>query len=203
MDRVLIINASPRAPKSNSKRYAQLFSKHYAGQTEYVNLTGKNHEELCGKLEEVPQLLLVFPLYADALPVTLLHFLKTLESHPPKKRPVVSVLINCGFYEYQQNHIAVQMLQLFCRQHAYPFGAVLEIGSGEAILDSPFRGFAEGKIKKLAKSIGMGRYQSFHVTMPIPRKLFARASTQYWIKYGGRFGVSKEQMQTMEIEAGE
>lgn len=204
MGSVLMINASPRAPRSNSKRYAQLFAKHYPGQAEYVELTGKNHAQLCGKLEEVTHLLLVFPLYADSLPVTLMHFLKALEEHPPrKKRPMVSVLINCGFYEYAQNDIAVQMVRLFCAQNQYPFGSVLEIGSGEAILDSPFRMFAEGKIKKLAKGIAAGRHQALHVTMPIPRKMFVNASTQYWINYGKRFGTSKEQMQTMEIEAGQ
>lgn len=83
--------------------------------------------------------LFVFPLYADSIPVTLLNFLKTMEVNPPQKRPVISVVINCGFMEPQQNDIAIKMLQLYCKKNNYPFGSVLKIGSGEAILNTPFR----------------------------------------------------------------
>ena len=46
MDRVLILNGSPRAPKSNSKRYAEIFSGKFSGQTEYFNISKKNHREI-------------------------------------------------------------------------------------------------------------------------------------------------------------
>ena len=62
---LLILNGSPRAPRSNSKRCAAL----------------------CEKMNEVSDVLLVFPLYADGLPVTLLDFLKTLETCPPERKP--------------------------------------------------------------------------------------------------------------------
>ena len=200
MEQILILNASPRAPKSNSKRYAHLFSQHNPANSTYVELTKTNHLEIIKKIEGADQVLLVFPLYADAIPVTLLHFFHSLEKQPPGHRPRIHVLINCGFLEYAQNDIAVEMVRLFCTQNGYPFGSVLKIGSGEAILDSPFRFLAELKIKQLAKSIFQGKYQTFHVTMPLPKKLFLAASTQYWTEYGKKFGVSKEQMQTMEIE---
>ena len=112
----------------------------------------------------------------------------------------MSVLINCGFLEPQQNEIAVEMMRLFCRQNGYPFGSVLAIGSGEAILDSPFRFLAARKIKRFAQSIARGTPQTFSVTMPLTKKWFVAASTSYWVKYGKRRGTTKEQMQTMQIE---
>ena len=133
----MIINASPRAPRSNSKRYAQMVSQCYEGTVVYCPLTKTNHSELLAKMDGISDLLFVFPLYADALPVSLLHLLKFLEEHPPAHRPTVSVLINCGFLEPEQNEIAVEMMRLFCRQNEYPFGSVLEIGSGEAIWTRP------------------------------------------------------------------
>ena len=134
------------------------------------------------------------------IPVTLLNFLKTLEEHPPRHRPTVSVLINCGFLEPGQNDVAVQMVELFCGQNGYPFGSVLKIGGGEAILDSPFRGLVRRKLRKLAGAISAGRHRSLQVTMPLPKRLFLRASTAYWTDMGGRGGVTREQMATMEIE---
>ena len=200
MDRIVILNGSPRAPKSNSRQYAEIFSRHCRCATNYFSISGENHLELCAALEDCSDLLLVFPLYADGIPVTLLHFLKVLQQYSPKHKPVVSVLINCGFLEYQQNDVAVDMIELFCRENGYRFGSVLKIGSGEAILNTPFRILAVKKIKKLAVSIMQKKYRTLQTTMPIFPKLFVKASTSYWIDYGKKNGITKEQMETMQIE---
>lgn len=201
MGNLLILNGSPRAPRSNSRRYAQIFSSCYGENTEYFDITKCNHPELCAKLAGTSHVLFVFPLYADGLPVTLLNFLKSLEAAPPQNKPTVSVLINCGFLEPQQNEMAVEMMRLFCRQNHYPFGSVLKIGSGEAILDSPFRFLAVRKIRRFAGSIAKGSYETFQTTMPLPKGLFVKAAASYWINYGKKFGVTKEEMQTMQIES--
>ena len=198
MGRILILNGSPRAPKANSKRYAGLFMD--CCTADYCDITKTDHRELCARIKEYTDLVFAFPLYADGLPVTLLDFLKALEANPPARKPVVSVLINCGFLEYAQNHTAVEMMALFCKQNGWPFGSVLEIGGGEAILDTPFRFLAAGSIKKFAKSVKAGRYARFHTTMPLPKALFLKVSAAYWTEYGKKHNISKEQMQTMQIE---
>lgn len=197
---ILILNGSPRAPRSNSKRYAALFMNRCKMQCEYQSITKLNHAELCEKMNDVSDVLLVFPLYADGLPVTLLDFLKTLETCPPERKPVISVLINCGFFEYHQNDIAVRMVELFCRQNGYRFGSVLKIASGEAILDTPFCGLVKRKLEQLAAAIVQGKARVLHVSMPLTRGMFVRASTRYWVSYGKKNGVSREQMAVMEIE---
>lgn len=200
MAELMIVNGSPRAPRSHSKRYAELFSASYPGSTIYENITPNNHQDLCDRMGEVSRLLVVFPLYADAIPVPLLNFLKFLEAHPPRQKPTVSVLINCGFLEPEQNEVAVRMMRLFCRKNQYPFGSVLMIGSGEAILDTPFRVLAAGKIRRFAHSVALGDPRTFQITMPLPKGLFVRAAGSYWEQYGKKYGTSKEQMQTMQIE---
>lgn len=197
---ILILNGSPRAPRSNSKRYAALFMNRCKVQCEYQNITRTNHAALCEKMNEVSDVLLVFPLYADGLPVTLLDFLKTLETCPPERKPVISVLINCGFFEHHQNDVAVRMVELFCRQNRYRFGSVLKIASGEAILDTPFCGLVKRKLGQLAAAIVQGKARVLHVSMPLTRGMFVRASTRYWVNYGKKNGVSREQMAVMEIE---
>lgn len=200
MAKILILNGSPRAPKSNSKRYAEIFSKHCKAMTEYHAITKNNHQQLCSKMDDFSDMLFVFPLYADAIPVTLLNFLKTLEQHPPKRKLTISVIINCGFLEPQQNDVAVKMLQFFCKQNHFHWGSVLKIGSGEAMLDSPFQILVTRKLIKLSKSIVNKKYQTFQTTMPLPKTWFVKASTKYWTDYGKKFGTSKAEMQTMEIE---
>lgn len=200
MGKILILNGSPRAPRSNSKRYAALFCAVCPAETETCSISKGNHLDLCRKLEDCSDLLLVFPLYADSIPVTLLNFLKTLEENPPRHKPTVSVLINCGFLEPAQNDVALRILRCFCRQCGYPFGSCLKIGSGEAILDTPFRGLVRRKLKQLAAAILSAQPRQLQVTMPLPKRLFLRASTAYWTAYGKRNGLTPEAMATMQIE---
>ena len=200
MGQILILNGSPRAPRSNSKEYARLVAQQCSMETEYGDITKKNHLELCQKLEGFTDVLFVFPLYADGIPVTLLNFLKTLEENPPQKKPTLSVLINCGFLEPEQNDVAVEMVRLFAKQAGYLFGSALEIGSGEAILSTPFRFLVERKLKKLAKAIAQGKPCSMKVTMPLPKRLFLKASSAYWEEYGKKNGITRAQMETMSIE---
>lgn len=200
MGKIMIINGSPRAPRSNSRQYAELFAKAYRDETVYFNITRANHLEICRAMEGVENVLFVFPLYADGIPVTLLNFLKTLEENGPRHKPKVSLLINCGFIEPEQNDVAVRIMGLYCRENGYPFGSVLEIGSGEAILSTPFRILVRSKIRKLASAIMRQTDRSLKVTMPISKRMFLKASTSYWERYGKRNGITKEQMATMKIE---
>ncbi|XZH93721.1 hypothetical protein ACSXCJ_11925 [Clostridium perfringens] len=200
MGRVIIINGSPRAPRSNSKKYGEIFSSYYKGQTDTFNITKNNHKEICSKIGEYTDILLVFPLYADGLPVTMLNFLKVLEENPPKNKPKVSVIINCGFIEPEQNNVCIDMVKLFCKQNTYEFNSVLSIGGGEAILGTPFKIFVKRKIKKLAKAIYNNTPENLSVTMPISKNMYIKASTNYWINYGKRNGITKSQMETMKIE---
>lgn len=99
----------PESPKVQFKTLCRHFHRLLERQADYFNITRKNHAELCARMGEYPDVLLVFPLYADALPVGLLDFLKYLEANPPAVMPRISVLINCGFLEYQQNYLAVRI----------------------------------------------------------------------------------------------
>lgn len=200
MEKILILNGSPRAPRSNSKRYAALFARAWGGESETMDLLRADPKAVAERLETVSRVLLVFPLYADAIPVPVLRVFRALEAAPPRNRPTVSVLVNCGFLEPEQCDVAVDMVALFCKRMGWPVGSVLEIGSGEAILDQPFRVFAKWKIKALARAEAAGRHRRLKVTMPISKKFFLKASTRYWTDYGARNGVTPEQMATMEIE---
>lgn len=200
MGKILILNGSPRAPKSNSKRYAEIFMRHCMAETDYRNITKKNHEELCAALSGYTDVLFAFPLYADSLPVGFLNFLKALEACPPAHKPVVSILINCGFLEAEQSEVAIRMMRLFCRRNGYVMGSVLMLGSGEAILDTPFKYVATRNIRRLAQSMVSGRYYTLSATMPLSKYLFRLAADIYWTFYGKRFGTTRRQMQTMEVE---
>ena len=57
--KLLIVNGSPRAPRSNSRRYAELFQARWKGEARYAALTAKNHAELAAAAADCTDLLLV------------------------------------------------------------------------------------------------------------------------------------------------
>ena len=200
MGNLLIINGSPRAPRSNSKHYAAIFRFHWDGPAEEYLVTEQKHEAICTGVGRYEHLLFVFPLYADGLPVPLMRFLKALEQYNGTKKPVVHVLVNCGFLEPEQNAVAVDMIRLFCKKNGFRFGMALCIGSGEAILTTPFSGRAARKIRTFAQAVKAGESGVLKVTMPLPKRIFIRASTGYWLGLGKKNGLDRAQMETMQIE---
>lgn len=201
MGNILIINGSPRAPISNTKRYSQLLCKYAnSGSCDYREITKNNHQQIIADIANYQDLILAFPLYADSLPATLFAFLKTLENSSIASKPRISIMINCGFLEYQQNDLAIEIVKLYCSQNNYPLGSILKIGSGEAILDTPFKFIVKHYAKKFITSIIQGKYACYHCNMPISKKMFLKASTRYWIAYGQKNGIDQTQMDTMKIE---
>ena len=192
MGKILMVNGSPRAPKSNSKQYLQLFQSYWKYPGISVSITSKNHRQIWDSASEA----------SDILPSTLLDFLKAYEAFPYHYKATVHMIVNCGFLEPEQNAVAVKMIQLFCKENGFSFGSCLCIGSGEAILGTPFRFLIKRNLRKLSKAIASGRPQKLSVTMPLSQKAFVRASTKYWIKLAQAHQVPPEQMATMEIEKG-
>lgn len=201
MEKILILNGSPRAPRSNSKFYSELLMKALKG-GDYAAVNRFNHPALLQKIRDgaYTDLVLAFPLYADAIPVPLLSFLEDLEVAEIGKKPRISVMVNCGFYEPSQNDIAVRMVRLFCKQNGYAYGSTLKIASGEATPTTFLGLFVRRKIRRFARSLRRGRDETVEYTLPVSQSLFLRASTTYWKKYGERNGTTEEQMRTMEIE---
>ncbi len=206
MGKIVIVNGSPRAPKSNSKQYAAIFKEFYqAGASEadaireYAVIQDE-YAAIAQAVKDCSDLLFVYPLYADGIPVVLLDFLKYLEKHVPANKPQVSAIVNCGFFEPEQTKVSLSMLRLFCRQAGLPFSSCLSIGSGEAFLTTPLAFMVKRKIKQLAKALQKGRKREMQVTLPLPKKSFVKASTGFWLTYAEKFGVTKEQMDSMKIE---
>lgn len=200
MANYLILNGSPRAPRSNSRQYAQLLCSGLDGDCIEYALLSKDWPAILQAMENCTDLILVFPLYVDCLPSRMLEFLIWLQEHPPVNRPTVHILINCGFVEPEQNGTALDILRLFCKQTGFPFGSSLSIGGGEAFLKTPFAFLLKAKIKSFAGTIKRRRPASLQVTMPLSKTMFIKAANNYWTQYGAKNGVSKEQMASMEIE---
>lgn len=202
MEQILILNGSPRAPRSNSKRYGALFDRAWGGESETMDLLRADPQAVAERLETVSRVLLVFPLYADAVPAPVLRTFQALEERPPRNRPTLSVLVNCGFLEPEQTRPAVEMVRFFCKRYGFPWGMALQIGSGEAILNTPFSFLVRRGLRRLAAGMRAGRSEVLSVRMPLNRRMFVWASGRYWTDYGAKNHITAGEMRTMEIEGG-
>ena len=198
---LMIINGSPRAPRSNSKRLIALFAGFWGPDFLKYSAAEQKAQALFPEMENCSDVLLVFPLYVDGIPAPLLRLLEAMERYAFRKKPTVHVVLNCGFLEAEQNQIASDQIRLFCRQNAFPFGSVLWIGAGEAILDTPFSFLVKQKLKRLACAVRLREPVCLKVTMPIPKRFFLKASSSYWLARGRKNGLDREQMASAQIES--
>lgn len=201
MDQIVLINGSHRAPLSNSRRYTKYLLKYLKIDTKELLLNKNNYDEVSKELFSAHTAVLIFPLYYDCIPSIVLGFMNRLERLGEKyqSRPTVYIIINCGFLENEQNQTAISIMEFFLKKNGFKYGGVLSIGSGEAILDSPFRGMVTSKLKKMAKAIERGESISLKTQMPISKSFFVKAGNKYWSIKGSAHGKTKSEMKTMEI----
>ena len=155
MGKLLMINGSPRAPRSNSKKYGEIIQRYWKSELDIYSVIERKHEEICGKIVkgEYENIIFIFPLYVDALPAVLMSFMKQLEREISGKEAdflqhiKVHVLINCGFLEPEQNDTALEIFRHFCRRNGLRYGMTLRIAAGEAILTTPFAFLVKRKIR--------------------------------------------------------
>lgn len=198
--KLLIINGSPRGKRSNSRKYGELLEKVSKSPIDTTYVMKNNKKELCKQIEEYTDVVIMFPLYADGIPTHLLEFLIVLEESSLTRKPKIHILINCGFLEPKQNDTCIKMMKYFCKKNGFTFGSVLSIGSGEAIMNTPFKVVVQRKMKSFLWSIKESTIKNYKVTMPLTKVMFVKASTMYWINYGKNFNTSKESMQNMIVE---
>jgi len=98
------------------------------------------------KMEQLVQynaLVFAFPVYVDGIPSHLLNCLIQLESFfstIKAKDIIIYSIVNCGFYESQQNAIAIEMMKNWCLKSGLRWGQGIGIGAGgmiTAIKDIP------------------------------------------------------------------
>lgn len=156
---IAMINGSPKPANSNSgimlKMLEPLIST--GNELSYYTpnkkpLTPAQYSELC----RMDALVIAFPLYVDDIPSHLFRLLVTLEEYLKSERGqeiYLYAMINNGFYEGSQNHIALDILKHWCTRAGVHFGQALGQGAGEMM------GFLEkvppgkGPLKNLGKAL--------------------------------------------------
>ncbi len=157
--KIAMMNGSPKLGNSNSgillKMLGEMIDTEHKITHYNINkkpLTDEQYIELC----HVDTLIFAFPLYIDAIPAHLFRMMITLEGY--LKREVkhnisVYVIINNGFYEGHQNHIAVEIMENWCKRCGLHFGQAIGQGAGEMLGSTQNVPLGRGPNKNLGKAM--------------------------------------------------
>lgn len=157
--KIAMINGSPKLRESNSGLILKILGTFISDEHEithyHINkkpLTNEQYKELCC----MDVLVFAFPLYIDAVPSHLFRMLVTLETHLKdiaEKKISVFALVNNGFYEGEQNHIAIEIMENWCIRCGLHFRQGIGQGAGEMLGSMQNISLGRGPFKNLYKAM--------------------------------------------------
>ena len=132
--RILLINGSPKNSNSSSELMMNELSKQLGESNEYItiNTSGLSKKIFLDMFTGVDTAVFIFPLYVDGIPSHLLRLLyeSSDELRDISPNVVVYAIANNGFYEGEQNALALNMIRHFCDAAGVKWGQGLGIGGG-------------------------------------------------------------------------
>lgn len=146
MKKVYLINGSPRGKNSASQYFnnevCKLLDKEKVEIEERSIMDFKKSQDIEGIYAEAinsENIIFAFPLYVDSLPSTMIEFLVEFENFIKNKEnfmdgrrlPRVYAIVNCGFFESEQNKYAIQIIKNFCDKVHFTWRFGIGIGAGE------------------------------------------------------------------------
>lgn len=195
--KIALINASPRGKISTSNKLLKEIKGLLPDNYEFAEIHAnkdKLSEQQCESLIDSDIWIFANPLYIDSLPGHLLAILEALQSlceRNQNKNHKVYALINCGFYEADQNKPAVRVYQNWCKRTGLDWCGAVGIGGGGAITFMPEEmPFNAGPLKpifkalvKISECIKTGSaMENTYVSFGFPRFLYIKLAHYGWRK---------------------
>lgn len=206
--KICIINGSPKAGQSTSGLligYLMPFIK--GNETVIYNVCTKDFSKSqFSQIWDSEVLIFVFPLYIDSINSQLLRFLIELQKNGFENKNInVYCIINNGFYEGCQNHIAADIMKNWCKAAGLIYGQTLGIGAGEML---PFiknipLGHGPNKnigiaFQKLCSNIlSLSQEKDLFISPNWPRFLWKiQASLFFWYPCAKKNGLKRKELKS-------
>ena len=191
--KIALINASPRGKTSTSAVLLEKTKAYIGGTNEFFDIQANKENLEPAQLETLKQAeIWVFanPLYIDSLPGHLLAVLEQLEAECRESHKVY-VIINCGFFEADQNKTALCVYKNWCRKCGYEWCGAAAIGGGGGIgFMPPGIPFNAGPLKPVNDAIvklsacisGGAKTEDILASIGMPRLLYLLGGHMGWKK---------------------
>lgn len=204
--KISIINGSPKVGASTSELLIGYFLPFV--EQEEVTVYNFNKRELSEtQLEQIQHsdaLIFAFSLYIDSIHAHLLRFLMELQNRNiGSKNKKVYCIINNGFYEGKQNHIAADIMKNWSNVSGLSYGQTVGIGAGEMLpflKDIPIGhgpnkniGIAFQELAEHVRSLSSG--EDLFISPNWPRFLWRiQASLFVWYPRSKKNGVTRKEL---------
>lgn len=204
--KICIINGSPKTNKSTSELligYLIPFIKENEVITYNVCEIDFSKAQF-SPIQNSEVLIFAFPLYIDSINSALLRLLIELQNRGFKNKNInVYCIINNGFYEGLQNHVAADIMKNWCKATGLTYGQTLGIGAGEMLPffeDIPFGhgptrnlGIAFQKLSQNILSLNHG--EDLFISPNWPRFLWKiQASLCVWYPRAKKNGLDRKEL---------
>ena len=142
MRSLLLLNGSPRGPRSNSmkmlSRIAEGWERNGGGAVEVLHLARPaEFQRAVAAFPEAGTVLLGMPLYTDAMPALVLAYVQALA--PRAANPAMGFLVQSGFPEALHSRPLERYLEKLARRLGAPYAGTIVRGGGEALQSMPDR----------------------------------------------------------------
>jgi multimeric flavodoxin WrbA len=205
--KISIINGSQKTGESNTGIILNELNKLLKNDNDINTYTlgiKQFSPEIYNEIVSSNVLIVAFPLYTDSIPSNVLKMLIELENYlkkEPKKEMVIYTIINNGFYEGKQTHIAFEIMENWCRRSRVSFGGGIGQGAGEMLgatkniplYKGPFSNLGR-ELKSLVKKIELKEFFGIKYLSPyFPRFLWKfMAIHTFWHPLAGKNKLTKK-----------
>ena len=208
MMKISIINGSQKTGESNTGIILDEFNNLVKNEHEVKNFklgVKPFEEEIYNEIISGDVIVLAFPLYVDSLPSNILKMIIELEKLFKEKSNneiIVYAIINNGFYEGKQTHIAFEIIKNWCVCSGIQFGGGIGQGAGEMagvikntpIDKSPLNNLGRA-LKLMAEKITLREsFEIIYLSPYFPRFLWKIMATSFWHKLAKSNGLRKKDM---------
>ncbi len=196
--RLTLINGSPRGPKGNTPIMLREFAAGFGGPSETFHLMPvKNMDAAVAAFAAAECVWLGFPLYTDAMPGSVKHYIEALEPFKGRpNNPALGFMVQSGFPEAAHSRYIERYLEKLAHRLGCAYAGTIVKGNGEGIrlmsdsynrkLFQDLRQLGQGLASQgtldpqvLRRVAGVERYPTY--LMPL-LKLFVKLpiATMYW-----------------------
>jgi len=137
--RLTLFNGSPRGKRGNTPIFLEQIARGFGTATEIHQLIRlKETDQMVEAFEASECVLLGFPLYTDAMPGMVKHFIEALEPLAGRKNnPSIGFLVQSGFPEGLHSRYAERYLEKLAGRLGCPYLGTIVKGNGEGIRSMP------------------------------------------------------------------
>ncbi|MGD0879281.1 MAG: NAD(P)H-dependent oxidoreductase [Anaerolineales bacterium] len=133
--RLTLFNGSPRGRRGNTPIFLEQFAQGFVAPTEMVHLIRlKETGQMVQAFATAECVLLGFPLYTDAMPGVVKHFIEALEPLTGRQNnPSIGFLVQSGFPEGLHSRYVERYLERLAERLGCPYLGTIVKGNGEGI----------------------------------------------------------------------